>query len=198
MDELVQFLRDRLDEDERIAQSAASVRGPDWWFEGYCEDMEGQVLAGKALEGGSSAVRSLAMTTRSDAEGEHAAHHDPARVLRNVEARRALLSRYEAMAAGVLVMIGSESILAEYRRVILPSLAAVYADHPDYRAEWRPDGGQPAAPQRREPQRQAPRPSVEDPEVLPMAPGCEHWRREHRADLCPMGACQRCRHLERL
>jgi hypothetical protein len=39
---------------------------------------------------------------------------------------------------------------------------------------------------------------IEDPGALPVAVGCEHWRREHRADLCPMGGCQRCRYLERL
>ncbi|QXE36195.1 hypothetical protein KQY30_20060 [Streptomyces sp. GMY02] len=37
-----------------------------------------------------------------------------------------------------------------------------------------------------------------DPDTLPSAPGCEHWRREHRADLCPHPTCDRCRHLAKL
>lgn len=37
-----------------------------------------------------------------------------------------------------------------------------------------------------------------DPDTLPMAPGCEHWRQHYREDLCPMPACRRCRYLEAL
>ncbi|MFG2722699.1 DUF6221 family protein [Streptomyces sp. NPDC048416] len=78
-------------------------------------------------------------TTELPAElAEHIGRHDPARVLAEIEAKRQLLDRYEAMESGVLVMIGVESILSEYRRVLLPSLALPYADHPDYREEWRP------------------------------------------------------------
>ena len=62
----------------------------------------------------------------------------PARVLREIDAARELLSRYEAMAADVLVMTGVESIHAEYRRVILPNLAQRYVDRPGFREEWRP------------------------------------------------------------
>lgn len=88
MDDLTQWLAARLDEDERIARAGAAVRGPTWWYEGYLDGMDGQVLAGDVLDGGSAAVRSLAMATRSDAEGEHAARHDPARVLREIDAKR--------------------------------------------------------------------------------------------------------------
>jgi hypothetical protein len=58
--------------------------------------------------------------------------------LREVEAKRELVNRFEAMAAGVLVVTGVEPILSEYRRVILPALVAKYQDHPDYRPEWAP------------------------------------------------------------
>lgn len=61
---------------------------------------------------------------------------DADRDLREVEAKRELLNRFEALAAGVLVVTGAESILSEYRRVILPALAAKYQDHPDCRPEW--------------------------------------------------------------
>jgi hypothetical protein len=40
--------------------------------------------------------------------------------------------------------------------------------------------------------------SPNDDGIPPPAVGCEHWRREHRTDLCPMGHCGRCRYLERL
>lgn len=61
------------------------------------------------------------------------------RLLRETEAKRELLRRYEALEAGVLVLTsGTQEILSEYRRVILPSLAAGYSDRPGYREEWRP------------------------------------------------------------
>jgi hypothetical protein len=61
---------------------------------------------------------------------EHAAHiarHDPARVLREVEAKRAIVAAV-AESPGEATGLG----------VAMLHLAAVYADHPDYRQEWRP------------------------------------------------------------
>jgi hypothetical protein len=49
---------------------------------------------------------------------KHIARHDPARVLRGVSVRR--------------------QILKGASRPILALLALEYADHPDYRDEWRP------------------------------------------------------------
>jgi hypothetical protein len=138
VEDLVRWLRAQLDEDERIARAAASVRGPDWWFEGYFKDMDGQVLAGRVHDGGSSAVRSLAMTTRSDAEGEHAARHDPARVLREIEAKREILARYEELRAASKEdgLIGD--VTEEYQDFLLHVLALPYADRPGYQESWRP------------------------------------------------------------
>ncbi|MFI8531784.1 DUF6221 family protein [Streptomyces aquilus] len=137
MDDLVQWLRAQLDEDERIARAAASVRGPDWWFEGYFEDMDGQVLAGMVLDRGSSAVRSLAMTTRSDAEGEHAVRHDPARVLRQVDAERRLLDVH-ALNGWVCDTCDNGEVEQTFPCLTLRLLALPYADRPGYREEWRP------------------------------------------------------------
>ncbi|MEV8395931.1 MULTISPECIES: DUF6221 family protein [unclassified Streptomyces] len=111
-DDLVTFLSARLDEDEQIAREA----DPDL-----------------------SAVftRIECFDTEMAADERHIMAHGPSRVLREIDAKRELLSRYEAMTAGLLVMTGVEAILAEYRRVLLPHLALPYADHPDYREEWR-------------------------------------------------------------
>ncbi|NED73352.1 hypothetical protein G3I51_13565 [Streptomyces sp. SID9944] len=79
------------------------------------------------------------IVTASWLDADHIAEWDPARVLREIDAKRQLLSQYEALAAGVLVLTsGTQEILSEYRRVILPSLAAAYSDRPGYREEWRP------------------------------------------------------------
>ncbi|MFI7337232.1 DUF6221 family protein [Streptomyces sp. NPDC050085] len=64
---------------------------------------------------------------------DHIARFDPARIVREVEARRALLDLYEAaQAAGMAV--GYRDGL----RQALAMLASVYADHADYREHWRP------------------------------------------------------------
>ena len=144
MDDLVQWLRAQLDEDERIARAAADVRGPVWWYEGYFGDVDGQVLAGDVLDGGSAAVRSLAMTTRSDAEGEHVARHDPARVLGEIEATRGIVRAYEA---AVAAFNDSGPAMANYDRLTgsvsslrgsLELLATVYDDRPGFQESWRP------------------------------------------------------------
>ncbi|MER5209406.1 DUF6221 family protein [Streptomyces sp. NPDC002838] len=142
MDELVRWLGEQLDEDERIARAAT-----------WCEDAaawHAEPSPFGARDGGQRWYIEDAMDdgvvthvdpVASDDEGvaRHIAEWDPARVLREIDAKRELLRRYEAMAADVLVLTsGVQEILSEYRRVILPSLAAGYSDRPGYREEWRP------------------------------------------------------------
>lgn len=67
----------------------------------------------------------------------HMARHDPARVLREVAAKRAIV----ALAAKTREWTdGSAGATAGYAAVIvsdtLYALATVWSDHPDYRAEW--------------------------------------------------------------
>ncbi|MFF3158491.1 DUF6221 family protein [Streptomyces sp. NPDC057910] len=148
MDDLVQFLRDRLDEDETVAHLAAEPeswmelnRQPraDWHVQLWADPDVAAVIADPESSAYPVAATPDGMDERdAEARATHIARHDPARVLADVEAKRELLGRYEALESGVLVMTGAESILSEYRRVVLPSLALPYADHPDYREEWRP------------------------------------------------------------
>jgi hypothetical protein len=118
MDDLVAFLAARLDEDEAAARAALSQsaeEGTAWWFDDV----------------GPETPREF-----------HVARHDPARVLREVEARREILNRYARGLAGDLPewKAGRELIEAGLAilRAVLRDLAAVYSDHPDYRAEWKP------------------------------------------------------------
>ncbi|MFD7016168.1 DUF6221 family protein [Streptomyces sp. NPDC059928] len=138
-DPLVQFIRDRLDEDS----AAATKAGADAWRLEAIDRSGGAVFASgerPIAEYDSNPERRHAQN-QAAADFHQAAHivrHNPARSLVNIDAKRQLLGRYEAMESGVLVMTGAESILSEYRRIILPSLAEPYAGHPDYREEWRP------------------------------------------------------------
>jgi Family of unknown function (DUF6221) len=116
VNDLVAFLTARLDEDEAAAK-AAYCYGPSsmqptappagsWW--------EPAEIMGK-----------LGVGTFNDAQ--HIARHDPARVLREVEAKRAILAQWEHSPPGSPVLTFA-----------LYNLAAVYGDHPDYRQEWKP------------------------------------------------------------
>jgi hypothetical protein len=69
--------------------------------------------------------------------------YDPARVLREVAAKRALLSIHHARNSwGHCMGCGTDSSGSLFMAIddcpVLRQLTAVYSDHPDYREEWRP------------------------------------------------------------
>jgi hypothetical protein len=101
-DDLISFVRARLDEDEAAARDAAP----------FYADRD---LVAEMVEEG------------FDAEvPEHAQRHDPARALREVAAKRAILVMY----ADARWDLAREDVVRE--------LAAVWSDHADYRQEWAP------------------------------------------------------------
>lgn len=157
MDELVRWLGEQLDEDERIARAAiraggdvpGGVPGAAHWRFGNAFTDEGGTywqittmppdaevfgpveLIGSGMSGGGAHEPEIA---------RHAVAHDPARVLREINAKRQLVERYEramenrrahpddlASAGALLALHGAVKLLA------LP-----YADRPGYREEWRP------------------------------------------------------------
>lgn len=148
-DELINFLRARLDEDKAAARDATP--GP-WWhnpgkqwlgpeaFEKY-DLRQGEEFVGY---GGPHPFTGAVCSTgpASNMQGmkdaEHIARHDPARVLREVEAKQEFVRAYEGRLAEVKggSMIGD--LTDEYEALVLPLLALPYSDHPDYRTEWRP------------------------------------------------------------
>jgi Family of unknown function (DUF6221) len=97
--DVVAFLRARLDEDERLATLARPE-----FFTPEC-------LAVFASAG----------------DAAHVIRHYPARVLREVEAKRAILDLYEAAAIHDDTSLGVATL-----RTVVKTLAAVYRDHPDY------------------------------------------------------------------
>ena len=150
-DGLVDFLRARLDEDKAAAEAATP--GP-WVANPYVDhdcDFEALIgtgsgvhdcgnVVGHGYEGGG--VEKMADAT-------HIARHDPARVLREVAAKRSAIREAFRHAAVVDGEWGcchdaeqiergecEEEVPSEMP--ILQALASVYADHPDYRPEWAP------------------------------------------------------------
>ncbi|MFC8273730.1 DUF6221 family protein [Streptomyces sp. NPDC057271] len=116
MDDLAQFLRARLDEDEQTARRAGdSFR--QIGKTGVIVSTEGD----RAEECATANWAGIA---------EHIVRHDPARVLAEVDAKRQLIDwvlRWPMRPHAPSSVDG-----------ILERLALPYADHADYRDEWRP------------------------------------------------------------
>lgn len=140
MDELVQFLRDRLDEDERTA--LAATPGP--WEQSGIGDY-GWTVSFSRPGAGVEAEDS----DQGRADAAHIARHDPARVLAEVEAKRRMLdehkpARPEYLPRRELGCLTCTTAQAwdekanEANCLTLRLLALPYADHPDYCEEWRP------------------------------------------------------------
>ncbi|MEU5496199.1 DUF6221 family protein [Streptomyces griseofuscus] len=143
MDGLVRWLGEQLDVDEQVAREATPgpwQNAPTNRHHATASGRSEEAVFASPPDTGATvvAITGEAVERRHLVDAEHIARWDPARVLREIDAKRQLLSRYEAMAADVLVATGVEAILSEYRRVILPGLALPYADRPGYREEWRP------------------------------------------------------------
>lgn len=158
MDELVQFLRDRYDEEAAAAREAMGVVGPvlgagQWRYAKSVGDEGGRYwsvtttppddtvptveLAGSGMSGGGVHEETVAA---------HIVRHDPARVLRDIKAKRLIVEEHApvpALGAGLGCEIcvatpswGPEVVSGPCTTLRL--LASVYSDHPDYREAWRP------------------------------------------------------------
>lgn len=129
MDDLVKWLGEQLDEDERVA-TAASVRSSEWIVNGAW-----------SLEGEQHTVVGDEDAFCHSYNAAHIAAHDPARVLREIDAKRQLLDWYEQRAT--IDSRGEdpddyENVTGSTLETVMQTLAAVYADRPGYREEWRP------------------------------------------------------------
>jgi hypothetical protein len=135
---LVEFLRQRLDEDEATAREAWAPNWPDplsWFSE---EEMVGRQDELADIEGFA--------TAGSKADARHVARHDPARVLADVAARRAIVDAYDhATQSWQEAIVGHDvdSLPVRTARLIAlefaaRQLAALAADHPDYDPAWQP------------------------------------------------------------
>lgn len=134
---LIEFLHARLDEDEQVAKNAPVNDGcippAHWTVSTHWADQQ-RVVMGTADD--------FALPTPEHAT--HVARHDPARVLREVQAKRAVLDLRDALTDRRAVLseytmrtTHTEAGVESYDHVI-QHMAAVYADHPQYQSEWAP------------------------------------------------------------
>lgn len=136
---LTEFLLARIAEDE----AAAGAARPAPW--GYQSDDygDGQLWSGDDSSNGIAHASWEHSGEQTAADLAHIARHDPARVLAECEAKRAIVQVREALDQEAR-RVG----LTDYERatdvratrigldVAIKALATVYADHPDCRAEW--------------------------------------------------------------
>lgn len=118
--DLIAFLSARLDEDERATRSVAADYGDTW------------TVAGEDWVRGSNGADVI---SEPGAPTAHMARHDPARVLREIEAKRQILALHGGDLAKQSMFCGHcehDTPCPTLRLLALP-----YADHPDYRDVWR-------------------------------------------------------------
>lgn len=125
MPDLIAFLCARLDEEEAAAREAADGDSGQW-FMGRKWNV---YRAGDENPYGEEENRLVAYGNVKP-QSEHIARHDPARVLREVEAGRRILARHTMCVQGLHA--------GPYPCPELADLLYRWADHPDYRPEWAP------------------------------------------------------------
>ena len=117
---IVEFLEARIAEDELAAQAA--IEGTAGWQAHYdyrdVKDLEGHFVV---------QADSLYPTIEQAA---HMARQSPARVLRECEAKRAIIADY--LRRDALGELAGRNAVADVLRV----LVTVYSDHPDYAGRW--------------------------------------------------------------
>lgn len=137
---LIAFLRARLDEQEAAA-AAAGGTSETWqaWGTGIysassADDDDAPPLVTTGPEVGGS--------DEDAARAAHIALHDPAQVLREVEATRGLLRQYTVPETGERPADALGRYVAGTQRTAVEMavrhLAQAHAGHPDYQPEWRP------------------------------------------------------------
>lgn len=138
---LTEFLMARIDEDGAVAREAG---GSAWHVECYGraewmdDDERAAHLAGAShsdecvIDGPD--FRIYDEGGHSPKQAQHIARHDPASVLAECGAKRRIVE----MAQSLIAQTDLSPLSAGFGRRLLLNLACVYADHPDFRDEWKP------------------------------------------------------------
>ncbi|MGW8719655.1 DUF6221 family protein [Streptomyces althioticus] len=140
MDELVAWLGVQLDEDDRIARAACEYAEAEWRL-----DEDGATVlwwppeprvAEKEREKGLPVVsdrwRGQAIESSGARVAPHVAEWDPARVLREIDAKRRTLVRCQE------AMLSASPMLVHFAKQTVWEMAQPYAGRPGYREERRP------------------------------------------------------------
>ena len=135
---LTDFLLARIDEDEAVALNALhpDAKGipGEWVTEHYGSQYHDEPDRCHIAEDRAGHYWTVAHEV-SIPNAEHMARHDPARVLAECEVKRRIVD----LAREARETDGAGYATADaYMRDVLRLLALPYAEHPDYRDEWKP------------------------------------------------------------
>jgi len=133
--ELAAFLAARLGEDEAAAKAAGDDE-MEWRFDGRANPprIDGAPWESSFHSGiwncDDPGDDCWEFRLRGESTGDHIARHDPARVLREVEADRALLAKLRQVEEfGEHLRVDTEILIL---RQVIAIRAAIWNDHPDY------------------------------------------------------------------
>lgn len=144
MDEMIAFFRARLNEEEFAAYQSADFGGgivsAVWRLSGS-HGIYWSVAAVAQAEGHEETIDVVDAHTEQVAN--HIVLHDPHRVLRSIKAKRRMLDAFAAVSHGERTaphedMRDVSRAGVDTWRFVLRLSVAEYADHPDYKTEWRP------------------------------------------------------------
>lgn len=135
---IVEFLEARLAEDEAVAVAATKAH----WYASSGGDFQDVNVSGVDMWGGSEQFEPLG-DWRDNQGIAHIQRHDPARVLREVAAKRELVAREGSdrcqghpkpwMRHGEY---GAGFCFTPPEGSVLYVLASAYSDHPDFNPDW--------------------------------------------------------------
>lgn len=131
---LIRFVGDRLTFDELVAREAMSIRrdGTAHDPDSGCWEVANDWRDSARIEGDDIVIYDEGGHTIQQAR--HIARHDPARVLRDVEAKR----RIWLKAAGYTSSAIADTDFKAAWETVLEELASIWSDHPDYEKDWEP------------------------------------------------------------
>ena len=138
-DDPIAFGSARLDEDEAAARAAADTAAVDWHATGAVTATGPVILV---ASGEYDDVEVATVDLGGDDIAAHIARHDPARVLREVEAGRRTLQRHRTCGSGHGycdgVIDGDRTRRTWPLCDDLADLLYRWADHSDYNPAWKP------------------------------------------------------------
>ena len=135
MDDLVRWLGEQLDEDERIARGATD--GPWTRWQGGRLHGFGDLIHPVLTPGQKPGAKAV-IVTASWLDADHIAEWDPARVLREIDTKRRIIDEHTLNGWVCSTCDDGEVPPQAFPCPTLRLLALPYADRPGYREEWRP------------------------------------------------------------
>lgn len=147
---LIPFMQARIDEDEETARVTSRDAWREWfvdpWYDGQFQN-DGRTMRADlgGYNGGGLFTGNGALDT---VLADHIARQNPARALREVEAKRARLALLDEAITETDRLLADDDaekidqgVAIGRKEAALTAVkhdAAVWAGHPDYRAEWKP------------------------------------------------------------